>query len=142
MASEPAGLRNAGAIAATAVTIGLLAQWLFVDALLGINAPIALAALVAAAWLLRPAGRPLPRVRDAWLTIAALVFASFAALRGDTNLVDLDLLGALALGGPPSPGSRATPLSTMLLGGWWHSAPRWRSSRCSLPGGTRSPRAA
>lgn len=92
-------LRNAGVIAAAAVAIGLLAQWLFVDALLGINAPIALAALLGAAWLIRPAGRPHPRWRDAWLAIAALTFASFAALRGDMNLVDLDLLAALGLGG-------------------------------------------
>ena len=37
---------------------------------------------LAAAWLIRPAGRPSPRWRDAWLAIAALTFASFAALRG------------------------------------------------------------
>ena len=55
---EMAGLRNAGAIAIAAVAIGLLAQWLFIDALLGINAPIGLTALLAAAWLLRPAGGP------------------------------------------------------------------------------------
>ncbi len=96
---ERAGLRNAGAIAIAAVAIGLLAQWLFIDALLGINAPIGLAALLAAAWLLRPAGRPRPRLRDAWLAIAAVAFAAFAAVRGDMNLVDLDLLAALGLGG-------------------------------------------
>lgn len=99
MGSEPPVLRNASTIAAAAVTIGLLAQWLFVDALLGINAPIALAALLGAAWLLRPAGRPRPPLRDVWLAFGALLFASFAALRGDVNLVDLDLLGALGLGG-------------------------------------------
>lgn len=99
MGSESSVLRRAGAIAAAAVAIGLLAQWLFVDTLLGINAPIALAALLAAAWLLRPASHPRPRVRDGWLAIGALTFAAFAALRGDTNLVDLDLLGALGLGG-------------------------------------------
>lgn len=99
MASESPALRHAGAIAAAAVTIGLLAQWLFIGALLGINAPIALAALLVAAWLLRPAGRPAPRTRDAWLAVAAVIFAAFAALRGDVNLVDLDLLAALGLGG-------------------------------------------
>ncbi|MDP9467880.1 MAG: DUF4173 domain-containing protein [Chloroflexota bacterium] len=96
---ESSALRNAGAIAAAAIAIGLLAQWLFVDALLGINAPIALAALLGAAWLVRPASRPPPRLRDAWLAIAALLFASFAALRGDVNLVDIDLVAALGLGG-------------------------------------------
>ena len=99
MASESSALRNAGAIAAAAVTIGVLAQWLFIGALLGINAPIGLAALLAAAWLLRPAGRPRPRLRDAWLAIAAVAFAALAAVRGDVNLVDLDLLAALGLGG-------------------------------------------
>ena len=99
MGSESSALRNAGAIAASAVAIGVVAQGLFVDSLLGINAPIALAALLGAAWLIRPAGRPGPRWRDAWLAIAALTFASFAALRGDMSLVDLDLLAALGLGG-------------------------------------------
>lgn len=99
MTSESAVLHNAGAIAIAAVAIGLVAQWLFVDARLGINAPIALAALLGAAWLVRPASRPRPRAREAWLPAAALLFAAFAAVRGDVNLVDLDLLAALGLGG-------------------------------------------
>jgi hypothetical protein len=99
MAAAPARLRNAGAIAIAAIAMGLLAQLLFIDTLIGVNAPIALAAFLAGAWLMRPASRPRPRLRDAWLAIAALVFASFAALRGDRTLVDLDLLGALGLGG-------------------------------------------
>jgi hypothetical protein len=99
MAAESPALRNARAIAVAAVAIGLLAQWLFIGALVGINAPIALAALLLAAWLLRPPGRPRPRTRDAWLALAAVTFAAFAALRGDVNLVDLDLLAALGLGG-------------------------------------------
>lgn len=90
-------LRNAGAIGIAAVAIGLLYQWLFVDTALGINAPIAVTALLLAAWLLRPATRPWPRARDAWLAGAALIFSGFAAIRGDANLVALDLLGALAL---------------------------------------------
>ncbi len=90
-------LRNAGAIGIAAVAIGLLYQWLFVDTALGINAPIAVSALLAAAWIMRPAERPRPRVRDAWLAAAAVTFSGFAAVRGDANLVILDLLGALAL---------------------------------------------
>ncbi len=97
------------------VAIGLLAQWLFVDARLGINAPIALAALLAGAWLLRPASRPRPRARDAWLAIAAVLFASFAALRGDMNLVDLDLLAALVLGGLSLASFAGSPSSTRRL---------------------------
>jgi hypothetical protein len=88
-------LRNAGAIVLAAIAIGLLAQWLFVGVLLGINVAIALTALYAAGWLLRPASRP----REAWLPFAAIMFAAFAALRGDTTLVDLDMLAALGLGG-------------------------------------------
>ena len=99
MSHESAVLRNARAIAVAAIALGLLAQWLFVGARLGINAPIALGTLLVAAWLLRPSGRPRPRLRDAWLPAGAVTFAAFAALRGDRNLVDLDLLAALGLGG-------------------------------------------
>lgn len=99
MVPGSAALRNATAIGLAAVTIGLLDQWLFVDTALGVNAPIAIAALLAAAWLLRPATRPRPQARDAWLSIAALTLSGFAAVRGDSNLVTLDLLGAVALTG-------------------------------------------
>jgi len=92
-------LNSARTIAVAAIAIGLLDQWLFVDTALGINVPIFFAALLAAGWLLRPAGRPLPRARDAWLPIAAIALAAFAALRGDTTLVTLDVLGAFALTG-------------------------------------------
>ena len=92
-------VRNISAIGMAAVAIGLLAQWLFVDTALGVNAPIAVAALLAAAWLLRPSARPRPRVRDAWLPAAALTLSAFAAVRGDGNLVTLDVLGAVGLSG-------------------------------------------
>ena len=96
---------------------------------LGINAPIALAALLGAAWLLRPAERPRPRLRDAWLAFAAVTFAAFAALRGDMNLVDLDLLAALwGSEAPPSPASRASPSSIGRSRGSRRLAPGWRSS--------------
>ncbi|MGZ8563358.1 MAG: DUF4153 domain-containing protein [Candidatus Limnocylindria bacterium] len=141
-------LRNAGAIAAAAVAIGLLAQWLFVGALLGINAPIALAALLGTAWLLRPAGRPRPRLRDAWLAFGALLFASFAALRGDMNLVDLDLLGALGLGGAAIASFAGLPVVDRAVAGLTALGMRLaifaavaggrvlRSLRQALPGGT------
>lgn len=95
--SAPA--RNFSAIGLAAVAIGLLGQWLFVDTALGVNAPIAVAVLLAAAWLLRPPQRPRPRVRDAWLVIVALTLSVFAAVRGDANLITLDMLGAVALTG-------------------------------------------
>ncbi|MEX0710288.1 MAG: DUF4173 domain-containing protein [Chloroflexota bacterium] len=99
MNSGSALLNSARTIAVAAVAIGLLDQWLFVDTALGINVPIFFVALLAAGWLLRPAGRPLPRARDAWLPIAAISLSAFAALRGDPTLVTLDVLGALALTG-------------------------------------------
>jgi len=92
-------LSSVRTIAVAAIAIGLLDQWLFVDTAAGINVPIIVAALLAAAWLLRPAGRPRPRMRDAWLPLAALTLSAFVALRGDTTLVTLDVLGAFALTG-------------------------------------------
>ncbi len=99
MVPGSATVRNVSAIGLAAVAIGLLDQWLFVDTALGVNAPIAVAALLAAAWLLRPRTRPRLRARDAWLSIAALTLSAFAAVRGDANLVALDMLGAVALTG-------------------------------------------
>ncbi len=89
---------RAVAISLAAIGFGILAQLLFFDAALGINFPIAIAVLLAAGWLApRRAGRPRPA--DAWLPLAALVFAGFVALRGDGTLVALDVLGSLGLTG-------------------------------------------
>ena len=82
-----------------ALAIGLLAQLLFVDAGLGINVPIATAALLLAGWVVRDPGRPAPRPLDAWLAPGALILSAFVALRGDGTLVALDILGAIALSG-------------------------------------------
>jgi hypothetical protein len=84
-------------IAAGALGLGVIAQLLFFDVGLGINFPIAVAALLVAAWL--AGGRPLRGLRpaDAWMPAAAIVLASFVALRGDRTLVTLDVLGSLAL---------------------------------------------
>ena len=82
-----------------AVAFGAIAQLLFYGADLGINVPLATAALLAAAWLVRHHGLPVPDWTDAWLPLAALVFAAFIALRGDVTLVLVDLLVVLTLTG-------------------------------------------
>jgi len=88
--------RSAGGVVLAAVAIGLLGQFLFFDAALGINLPIAITVLLAAGWLLRPSG-VLPRRRDLILPAAAIGFAAFVAVRGDWTLVALDTLAALGL---------------------------------------------
>jgi hypothetical protein len=92
-------VRNARAIGLVAVAIGLLAQYLFVDAALGINVPVATASLLAAGWAIRDRSKPWPRWPDAWFAPGALVLSIFVALRGDTTLEALDVLGAIVLTG-------------------------------------------
>lgn len=99
MTSAPTVVRNARAIGLVAVAIGLLAQYLFVDVAFGINVPIATAALLAAGWTIRDRAKPWPRWHDAWLAPGALVLSTFVALRGDTTLEALDVLGAIVLSG-------------------------------------------
>ena len=99
MGSSPATLRTATGIGLVAVAIGLVAQFLFVDAGLGINVPIATVVLLGAGWRVRHPERAAPRLADAWLAPGALILSAFVALRGDGTLVALDILGALALSG-------------------------------------------
>lgn len=85
------------ALAAGALGLGILAQLLFFDAGLGINFPIAIAALLVATVLAAgPAARRI-RLAEAWLPVAAVVLASMVALRADRTLVALDVLGSLFL---------------------------------------------
>lgn len=99
MDSAPAMARAATGIGLVALAIGLLAQFLFVDAAFGINLPLATAALLLAGWLVRDPSRPSPRLPDAWLGPGALILSAFVALRGDGTLVALDVVGAIALSG-------------------------------------------
>lgn len=99
MTSAPAMVRTRTAIGLVAGASGLLAQFLFVDAALGINVPIATAALLIAGWVVRDPTKPPPRLLDAWLAPGALILAAFVSLRGDGTLVTLDVLGAIALSG-------------------------------------------
>jgi hypothetical protein len=88
---------RAGAIGLAATGIGLLVQLLFFDAGLGINYPIAITALLAAAWFVPQRPTRWPGVADLWLPTAAAVLAAFVALRGDPTLLKLDILGSITL---------------------------------------------
>jgi hypothetical protein len=79
------------------IGLGLLAQLLFFDVGIGLNLPLAVAALLGAGWSVRDRAQAAPRMADRWLPVAALLLAGFVALRGDMTLVVLDVLGAIAL---------------------------------------------
>ena len=79
-----------------AAAIGLVAQALLLDNLLGINAPILAAGLLGAAFVLRPADRRIDPL-DRWLPPAALAMSLGIALRADPVLLALDVLAACAL---------------------------------------------
>ena len=90
-------VRRAGAIGLAAAGFGVLFQLLFYDTGLGINFPLAIATLLAIAWFApeRPTRWPSPA--DAWLPAAAVALAAFVAVRGDSTLVALDVLGSVTL---------------------------------------------
>ena len=93
-----ASIGRAGRVILAAAALGIAGQLLFFDVAIGVNFPIAIALLVTVGWTLR---RPMTHVerRDLWLGPAAVVFASFAALRADTTIVALDALTSLGLAG-------------------------------------------
>ena len=90
--TRPVALR----ILALAAVIGLVAQGLLLDSLLGINAPILAAGLLGAAFALRPAARRIDPL-DRWLPPAALAMSFGISLRADPVLLALDVLAACAL---------------------------------------------
>jgi hypothetical protein len=73
-----------------AAVIGLVAQALLLDNLLGVNAPILAASLLAAALVLRPADRRVDPL-DRWLPPTALAMSAAIAIRADPALLLLDL---------------------------------------------------
>ncbi|HEX7196008.1 MAG TPA: DUF4173 domain-containing protein [Candidatus Limnocylindria bacterium] len=91
-------IRHAGRVVSAAAFLGVGGQLLFVEAGLGINFPLAIAALLSGGWLVRRR-TPSPRDPDAWLAPAAVVFASFAAVRADPTIVSLDVVTSLGLAG-------------------------------------------
>jgi hypothetical protein len=92
-------MARAEPIVLAAIALGILAQLLFFDVGIGLNLPLAVAALLAAGWSIRARSQAAPRITDRWLPATALLLAAFVALRGDTTLVALDVLGAFALTG-------------------------------------------
>ena len=85
-------------VLAAGLALGVLAEILFDGPALGLNVPIAVAALLAAGWLVRRAGTA-PDPLDAWLPTAALACAVAVALTGDRFLALLDTMAALAFAG-------------------------------------------
>jgi hypothetical protein len=96
---EPRRIARAVPIVLASLGFGALAQLLFFDVGIGLNLPIATAALLGAGWAVRDPSQAPPRLGDRWLAVAALVLAAFVALRGDTTLVILDVLGVIVLTG-------------------------------------------
>ena len=100
--------RMAGRALAVIAVGGLLAQLLFYGELLGINFPLWVAFVLLAAIVVRRPGARIDRV-DLWLPIAALLFASFCAVRTDGMLMLFDVVAAgtfslasiVAIGGQP-----------------------------------------
>jgi hypothetical protein len=86
----------AARILALAAVVGVAAQGLLLDSLLGINVPILTAAVLGVAWLLRSPDRPIDRL-DRWIPPSAMAFAIAVALRADPFLLLLDVVTACAL---------------------------------------------
>jgi hypothetical protein len=97
--TEPDVGRRAGRVLLLALAIGLLGQLLFFNVGLGINFPILIGAVLGAAWLSRSPNTPHPHRLDAWVPVAALGLSVFVAIRGDSSLVALDVLGTIGLTG-------------------------------------------
>jgi hypothetical protein len=97
--SEVRPSSRAAGIALAAFGIGLIIQLLFYGVGLGVNLPLAVAVLLSAGWIARPGERARPPLTDAWLPLAALLLATFVALRGDVTVVALDAIGAIGLTG-------------------------------------------
>lgn len=81
---------------ALAVVWGVAAQLLFVSHGPGINVLLAVAALLAGAFVLRPRDARIER-RDLWIPAAALLFAAYCAIRADVLLLVFDVFAAIVL---------------------------------------------
>ena len=90
--TRPVALR----ILVLAAAVGLIAQCLLLDNLLGINAPILAGALLGAAYVLRSAASRVDPL-DRWLPPAALAISLSIAIRADPTLLLLDLAAACVL---------------------------------------------
>jgi hypothetical protein len=113
---RPIPLRLARRIGYLAVGVGLLAQLLLVGQRPGVNGVLGTLALLCAGWLVRRNRLAFDRL-DMWLPLAAVLFASFAAVRSDRALVTLDLLIAFALAGASIAAMAGIPVTRRPLSG-------------------------
>src|SRR6185369_4818233 len=90
--TRPVALR----ILVLAAGVGLIAQAVLLDNLLGVNAPILAALLLVAAFVLRPVDSRIDPL-DRWLPPAALAISASIAVRADPTLLALDLGAACVL---------------------------------------------
>jgi len=90
--TRPVALR----ILVLAAGVGLIAQAVLLDNLLGVNAPILAALLLVAAFVLRPVDTRIDPL-DRWLPPAALAISASIAVRADPTLLALDLGAACVL---------------------------------------------
>lgn len=142
--------RRAARVLLVAAAIGLMAQFLFVEALLGINFPITIAVLLAAGWTARDPAAEGPRRVDLWLAPTAVLLAAFVAIRGDVSLIALDTLGAIGLAGMAlasfggfavlrRPFGRAVHLAGTVTGwGFFGAATAVSAARFAAPGRARA----
>jgi hypothetical protein len=114
---QPRPMARAVPIVIASVGLGILVQLLLFDVGIGLNLPLAVAALLAAGWSARDPSQAAPRPADWWLPAAALLLATFVALRGDTTLVVLDVLGAMTLTAAALASFGGLPVMQRPLGG-------------------------
>jgi hypothetical protein len=88
--------RTAVRVLLLAMLIGLITQALLLGNLLGLNAPLLAAVLLATGWLVRPTDRPIDPV-DLWMPASAIAVSAGIALRADPFLTELDALVACGL---------------------------------------------
>ena len=81
---------------AFAALFGIAAQLLFFRHGTGLNVLLAAALFLGLAWAQRVPGRAIDR-RDLWIPAAAVLFATFSAVRADAALLAFDVLAALTL---------------------------------------------
>ena len=79
-----------------AIAAGFFAQLLFAFQMLGVNFPIWIAVVLAAAWRFRPKTTKFDPL-DTWLPVSAVIFAAFAVLRADGMLLAFDVSAACLL---------------------------------------------
>jgi hypothetical protein len=107
---HPAVFR-AGRVVAFGLAFGLTGQLLFFDVGIGLNYPLALALLLCGGWIGRQRSVA-RRGMDLVLPIAALVLATFVAIRADPSIVMLDVLASLVLAGAALVSWSGTPVVT------------------------------